>query len=424
MSSLNPPLMITGTDLTKTATLSAAADASGSDSPAEKTRPEIESSQSKNENQPALSYAEKTKHNESPQYNCNCSPRSALRATDAPFRENKFYCQVSEKLKTYGQIESISLDTAKRSHTVIYRCGCQATNAKKADNFLSQPYRPPLNHEPNYFPAEHFTNNTDHSQKTEIREPPPAPTCPKFFRIKPIGTPSVLSIMASLTNAIGKVEPTSLTRARDHFVLKVLKEDQSLMLTEGKYPPCPVIERVTPHTELNTSKAVCHNRDLYNTPLDIIKRFTTPRVQDVQKVKSSNNVTIITFPTSQPPTNIKALGFIFKLEPYRERPRQCNHCFSYTHITSSCSSEPLCDTCSQPKRDHPPEGRECSPRCRFCGEAHPPKSKACPTYKFEEALLNEALKRGCGRGHVRAEWRQTQSQDGQTDEPLQKTKPR
>ena len=305
-----------GIDLTTTAPLSAAADASGTDSPAVKPRPEIESSQSK-ENQTTTSYAGSMKLNENPRNNCTCSPVIALRATDTPFKNNKFYCQVSEKLKNYGQIESISLDPAKRSHTVIYKCGCQASNAKAADNFLSQPYEPPLNHKPDYVPADHLKNNTHHSQKAEIREPPPAPTYPRFFRIKPKGTPSVLSIMASLTNAIGKVEPINLTRARDHFVLKVLKDAQSLMLTEGEYPPCNVIERITPHTELNTSKAVCHNRDLYNTPLDIIKRYTTPRVQDVQKVNSSNNVTIITFPTPQPPTIIRTLGFTYKFESYK-----------------------------------------------------------------------------------------------------------
>ena len=91
-----PYLMNSGIDMTKTAPLSAAADASGSDSPAEKTRPEIESSQSK-ENQTAPSYAGKMKLNENPRNNCNCSPVSALRATDAPFLDNKFYCQVSER---------------------------------------------------------------------------------------------------------------------------------------------------------------------------------------------------------------------------------------------------------------------------------------------------------------------------------------
>ena len=106
--------------------------------------------------------------------------------------------------------------------------------SKKTINSLSQPYKPPLNHKPEYFPTVHLTDDSDHSQKTETRQPPPAPSYPRFFSIKPKGTLCVLSILASLTNAIGKVEPTNLTRTRDHFVLKVLKDSQSLMLTEGE----------------------------------------------------------------------------------------------------------------------------------------------------------------------------------------------
>ena len=52
-----------------------------------------------------------------------------------------------------------------------------------------------------------------------------------------------------------------------------------------------------------------------------------------------------------------------------------------------------------------------------------PKIKTGPIYKFEEDLLNEALKQGFGRGDVRAEWRQEKkSQDSQMDESCQKTK--
>ena len=304
--------MNTGIDVTKTVYLSATADASGSDGPAEKPGPTRESSQLRNENQTKPSYAGKLKHKENPRCNCNCSPVKVHRATNAPFQDNKFYSQVAKKLQNYGQIESISLDPTKRSHTVIYKCGCQASKAKNTMNSLSQPYEPPLNHDPEYFSAtDHLSDNTDHSPKTVTKEPPPAPSYPRFFRIKPKGTPSVLSILASLTNAIGKVEPTNLTRARDHFILKVSKDSQSLMLTEGEYPPCSVVERITPHIELNTSRAVCHNKDLYNTPPEIIKCYATPRVQEFRKIKSSNNVIIITFPT-----NINALGLTYELEPY------------------------------------------------------------------------------------------------------------
>ena len=134
--------------------------------------------------------------------------------------------------------------------------------------------------------------------------------------------------------------------------------------------------------------------DLYNKPPEIIKCDDTPRVQEVCKIKGSNNVTIIAFPTSQPPANIKALGLIYKLEPYRERPRQCGKCYSYTHIAANCNREPLCEKCSQPKKNHLQEKCEHPPYCSICRGDHPLRSKTCPIYEFEEYLLNEAPRRG------------------------------
>ena len=112
----------------------------------------------------------------------------------------------------YGQVESISLDPRKRSYTVFYKCGCLSSMAKNNMDTFSQPYEPPQNHTPEYFPAtDHLSNNPDHSPKTITNEHPLAPSYPRFFHIKPKGTPSVLSILASLTSVIGKVETTNLT---------------------------------------------------------------------------------------------------------------------------------------------------------------------------------------------------------------------
>ena len=97
----------------------------------------------------------------------------------------------------------------------------------------------------------------------------------------------------------------------------------------------------------------------------------------------------------------------FNLENYREKPKQCNKCFSYMHTSSDCKGNPRCSKCSDLKSNHPENLCNRIPFCFLCKGDHPPTSRKCHVYAYEEDLLNEALKRGCGRGHIRAERRRT-----------------
>ena len=90
------------------------------------------------------------------------------------------------------------------------------------------------------------------------------------------------------------------------------------------------------------------------------------------------------------------------------------------HNLTDCTRESKCNRCSKSKGDHPEEKCNSPPYCYLCKGNHPPTSKNCPIYTFEEDLLNEAIKRGCGRGQIRAERRKASDLQERT-EPVPET---
>ena len=342
---------------------------------------------------------------------CMCRSKSPLKAIKIPIAEATSYRSVIEKLLPYGQVESVALDPHLRQHTVIFECGCQATKAVNSTMSTIGPFTPPPNFVSQYNPKR-FNRQLTNSQEPSRT---PQPLFPQFFRIKAKGNPSTVDITASLTKEIGEIPPNCITRVRNSFNLRIEKDAQSLMLTLIDFTKSDVIQEVNPHPELNSSKAVCHSRELYQTKIETIKLHSYPHVKEVHQIKSSHNITIMTFSTPQPPDKIELFGMIFNLEKYREKPKQCNKCFSYMHPSNDCKRNPRCSKCSGFKSNHTEEFCNQSPFCCLCKGDHPPTSRSCQVYSYEEDLLNEALRRGCGRGHIRAERRRTTDKQIQTN---------
>ena len=337
---------------------------------------------------------------------CKCNPTSPTKAIKIPISMANTYHQAAKTLIPHGQVEAISLNPISQLHTAIFYCGCQATKAKASLKLVTEPFIPPTDFESEYNPRNFFKNNYKRKQSTETASSVPiAPTFPRFFCIIPKNNPSTIEILAYLSREIGPLQPNSMTRVQNHFTLRVEKDSQSLMITKIDVSNSKVIQKIYPHTELNTSKAVCYNREFYRTTKDTIKLYTSPQVQEVHQIKGANNITILTFPTPQPPQKIEILGLTLNLEPYREKPKQCKKCFSYMHKSTDCRKEPRCNKCSTSTNNHANEECNKNPFCYLCKGNHPPTSRSCPIYVAEEELLNEALKRGCGRGHIRAERR-------------------
>ena len=347
---------------------------------------------------------------------CICSPQSPTKAIKIPMKSANTYREVAETLIPYGPVEAISLDPISQLHTALFECGCQASKAINNLKITTEPFIPPPNFISEYNPSEFLKNNP--KSKSYTKETVPIsmpPSFPKIFRIKPKENPSIIDILAYLTNEIGKLQPNSITRIRNHFILRVEKDSQSLMISKMDISNSNIVQEIQPHPELNSSKAVCYNKELYKTSKEIIKSYTSPQVQDVHQIKDTNNVTILTFPTSQPPQKIEIFGLTLNLETYREKPKQCKKCFSFMHNLTDCTCESKCNRCSKSKGDHPEEKCNSPPYCYLCKGNHPPTSKNCPIYAFEEDLLNEAIKRGCGRGQIRAERRKATNLQERTE---------
>ena len=337
---------------------------------------------------------------------CKCNPINPTKAISIPISKANTYHQAAKTLLPHGQVEAITLDPVTQLHTAIFNCGCQATKAITNLKLVSEPFIPPPDFKSEYNPRNFLKNLSKQKQLTRTKSPTPsAPSFPRFFCIIPKDNPSTIDILAFLSREIGHLQPNSITRVKNHFTLRVEKDSQSLMITKIDLSSSKSIKQIYPHLELNTSKAVCYNRELHHTTEETIKSYTSPQVLEIHQIKGTNNITIITFPTPQPPNKIEILGITFNLEPYREKPKQCKKCFSYMHKSSDCKKEPRCNKCSLPSNTHPNEECNKDPFCYLCRGNHPPISRTCPVYISEEDLLNEALKRGCGRGHIRAEKR-------------------
>ena len=348
---------------------------------------------------------------------CLCKPKSPTKAIKISITEAVSYRSVVDKLMPYGHIESISLNPYLKQHTVVFECGCQASKVANSSLSATGPFIPPPDLVSQYNPRRY--NNQYANQQDTPRTS--LPSFPQFFRIKAKGNPSIVDIIAYLTQEIGEIPPNSITRVKDSFNVKIEKDAQSLMMTLMDFSKSNVIQEVYPHPELNCSKAVCHSRELYQTNSETIKLHSHPKVKEVHQIKSSYNTTIITFHTSKPPTTIDICGITFNLDRYIEKPKQCNKCFSYMHTSNECKKNPRCSKCSDLKNNHSEETCNKTPYCILCKEDHPPTSRKCQVYIYEEDLLNEALSRGCGRGYLRAERRRVVNLQEKTNQEAEST---
>lgn len=342
---------------------------------------------------------------------CECDPPKSPKAIKISMNMANTYRKATEILLPHGSVEAISLDPVSQLHTAVLDCECQAARATTSLKLATGPFTPPPDFTSEYNPRTFFKDLVRKRPTESITPASLPPSFPKIFRIVPKGNPSTFEILAHLSREIGHLQPNCITRVQNHFTLRIEKDSQSLMITKMDLSDSNIIQQIYPHPELNTSKSVCYNRELFHTPKEIIKSYTSPQVQEVHQLKGTNSITILTFPTPQPPKKIEILGQTLKLETYREKPKQCKKCFSYMHKAADCRKEPRCNRCSSSNCDYKNETCERNPHCCLCRGDHSPISRTCPIYIDEEDLLNEALRRGCGRGHIRAERRAAELQE-------------
>ncbi|GBM16551.1 putative RNA-directed DNA polymerase from transposon BS [Araneus ventricosus] len=127
-----------------------------------------------------------------------------------------------------------------------------------------------------------------------------------------------------------------------------------------------------------------------------MRRFVKP---NSGKVTSPVLITIL---GTTVPETIKLWFIRQRIQPFVDRPRQCNKCFVYTHGARTCDKNNICFCCGG---DH--TGACQQPlKCVNCSGSHNAKSRSCPVYIQEQKILELKCRNHITIGEARRIFRQ------------------
>ncbi|GBM31120.1 hypothetical protein AVEN_255068-1 [Araneus ventricosus] len=92
---------------------------------------------------------------------------------------------------------------------------------------------------------------------------------------------------------------------------------------------------------------------------------------------------LITILGTTVPETIKLWFIRQRIQPFVDRPRQCNKCFVYRHGTRTCDKNNICSSC---RGDYIGPCQQ-SPKCVNCSGSHNAKSRSCPVCIQEQKIL-------------------------------------
>ena len=149
-----------------------------------------------------------------------------------------------------------------------------------------------------------------------------------------------------------------------------------------------------PHYSLNSSKGVVRSSELSLCTLDEIKTYLkSQRVSDVKRITINRNqetintnTYILTFNTSQVPTEIKVGYNLIKVSPYIPNPLRCYNCQKFGHHESKCLKAPVCKRCGESGSDHIELSCSNPLKCPNCQGNHTANSKDCVIWKREKEV--------------------------------------
>ncbi|GBN88339.1 hypothetical protein AVEN_66766-1 [Araneus ventricosus] len=127
-----------------------------------------------------------------------------------------------------------------------------------------------------------------------------------------------------------------------------------------------------------------------------MRRFVKP---NSGKVTSPVLITIL---GTTVPETIKLWFIRQRIQPFVDRPRQCNKCFVYTHGARTCDKNNICFCCGG---DHIGPCQQ-PPKCVNCSGSHNAKSRSCPVYIQEQKLLELKCRNHITIGEARRIFRQ------------------
>ena len=201
------------------------------------------------------------------------------------------------------------------------------------------------------------------------------------------GKENMLSGTKFLERKFGHLPKGNIKKYGKNILVKAENKIQVAMLSHFTPLENDIIAKIAPHRTFNTVKGVVYSHDLYEFTEEEILEMCPSTVYEIKKLSGRNGAILLHFSTRFIPDFIDVEHSRIKVKKYKYKPRQCYKCFEFGHVATLCRNNPRCSSCSG---DHEPM-EQCGPmKCRNCGECHPPTSKECIRFKFEQDILEVA----------------------------------
>ena len=314
------------------------------------------------------------------------------------------YDNLHHHMKIYGPVIKLRIrydfQRNQSEVLVVFECECSATKACK--NLYTSEFNQiwPFHNVKQWDirniaedPKDFIIKQDPNQDQGKTPKQRPTPVMYHYISLKE-GKSNLLRIHTSIQNQIGHIPDNNLRRYSKGLLLKADTPTQAAMIPQIDLKKLSEVIKIEEHKTFNTVKGVIYSSDLMDFNEDEVVAMCPNTVKEIYKVGGKKNTLIVTFNTVMMPDRVKIGPISFKVHNYIERPRQCQKCYSYLHSKKHCQNTIRCYKCSQEtgNQQHPENPQECQNNlyCLHCKGNHSPNYKRCPTYQFEENVINKA----------------------------------
>ncbi|GFR15948.1 uncharacterized protein TNCT_177291 [Trichonephila clavata] len=203
-------------------------------------------------------------------------------------------------------------------------------------------------------------------------------------------------IQKGLAATVGSVKAVSKMRSGDLLVEVNTTKQAEQLLSLQMLSNIPVT--ISPHANLNFSRGVISESDLYNVPEEeILEGLREQKVCEVRRITIRRDGQIVktkhlilTFACPELPQTITAGYLRCSVRPYIPNPLRCFQCQRFGHSKTTCRGKPTCARCSEVGHD----SAECTgqEKCINCKGDHPSYSRSCKTWTLEKEIISVKIK--------------------------------
>ena len=231
-----------------------------------------------------------------------------------------------------------------------------------------------------YIPSYYMTN-----ENTKVHRPKPTPYW--YIASYKEGQENYIVGTRCLKSSFGFLTKENMKKYEKGILIKAKDPKDAALLSNFSPDEDDAISEINSHPTFNMVKGVVYSRDLFSFSEEEILEMCPPSVYKVKKLSGNNGAILLHFNTQYVPEHIIVEHSRIRVKKYKYKPRQCYNCFKFGHVAATCRNEPRCPSCSG---DHK-KTESCGPvRCLNCDGSHPPTSKECMRFKFEQEVLEVA----------------------------------